>query len=276
MEIGIFSRTFARLTLGEVLDAVCVSGLAQVHFNLKSAGLASLPEELTAEHDRTIRGEFEKRGMVMTSISATFNAIHPDRNQRERDIRRACQIIEHCRAMGTSIVSLCTGTRDPDDMWRRHPDNEGTEAWRDLRATLQKLLQTAERCGVILGIEPEKGNVVNSAVRARQLLDEVRSPNLKIIMDGANLFDPEDLPRMQPVLEEAFDLLGADLVMAHAKDITNDPAKIDQAAGTGRLDWDLYCRLLKQASYQGPVVLHNLRESQVAASVAFLRRHLVL
>lgn len=273
MEIGIFSRTFVRLALEDVLDAVAVHGLSHLHFNLKSAGIESLPQEIEPSLCGKIRKAFESRGFVMTSISATFNAINPDPRQRQADIQRACQIIEHCKEMGTSIVSLCTGTRDPVDMWRRHPDNQGTDAWRDLLATLQQLLQTAESRGVILGIEPEKSNVVNSATKARQLLDEVQSPNLKIIMDGANLFDAEDVPRMQYVLEEAFELLGPDVVMAHAKDITDDPAKIDQAAGTGCLDWSTYCRLLKKGC-PGPVVLHNLRESQVATSVAFLRRHL--
>jgi sugar phosphate isomerase/epimerase len=64
--------------------------------------------------------------------------------------------------------------------------------------------------------------------------------------------------------------------MAHAKDITGDPTKTDQAAGTGRLNWGLYCRLLKQVNYQGPMVLHNLRESQVGTCVAFLRRQLAM
>lgn len=274
MDIGIFSRTFTRSTLEEVLDAVAAHGLSYVHFNLKSAGVSSLPDKLDPDLSGKIRQGFENRGIKMTSISATFNAIHPDRSQREAGTQRACQLIEHCRAMGTLIVSLCTGTRDSEDMWRRHPDNQGTDAWRDLLATLQRLLQTAESVGVILGIEPEKGNVVNSAVQARRLLDEMQSPHLKIIMDGANLFDTEDLPHMQSILEEAFELLGADLVMAHAKDITDDPTKTDQAAGTGRLDWSTYCRLLKKTGYKGPVVLHNLRESQVSASVAFLRRHL--
>ena len=38
---------------------------------------------------------------------------------------------------------------------------------------------------------------------------------------------------MQTVLEEAFHLQAADVVMAHAKDITDDPTKTDQSAGTG-------------------------------------------
>jgi sugar phosphate isomerase/epimerase len=274
IEIGIFSRTFTRTTLEQVLDAVGAHGLSHVHFNLNSAGVANLPEEIGDHLCARIRRTFETRGFVMTSISGTFNAIHPDARQRELDTRRACRIIESCRSMGTSTVSLCTGSRDPLDMWRRHPDNQLPDAWQDLLATLGRLLPVAESSGVILGIEPETNNVVDSAVKARRLLDELRSPNLKIIMDGANLFEGLEVDRMQDVLTEAFDLLAADIVMVHAKDITGDPTHTHQAAGTGKLDWNTYCRLLKQNNYAGVVILHNLREAEVKTSIAFLEDHL--
>ena len=112
--------------------------------------------------------------------------------------------MDSCKAMGTSTLSLCTGTRDPLDMWKRHPDNDRPDAWRDLLGTLNHMLRVAERNGVILGIEPERNNVVNSAERARRLLDEVRSPHLRIILDGPNLFDEGHLSGMREVLTQSF------------------------------------------------------------------------
>lgn len=274
MDIGIYSRTFVRETLEEVLDASEAHGLSQLHFNLKSAAVESLPDELTREFCLRVRRAFETRGFVMTSISATFNAIHPDLERRELDTVRACRIIERCRDMGTSLVTLCTGTRDPHDMWRRHPDNHKPDAWQDLLATLSRLLPVAERSGVVLGLEPERGNVLDSARKARQLLDELQSPHIKIVMDGANLFEAHDVACMHTTLTEAFALLGPDMIMAHAKDIADDPTDTCQAAGTGRLDWSTYCRLLKENGYEGPVVLHNLRECEIEGSVSFLKSHL--
>ena len=57
-------------------------------------------------------------------------------------------------------------------MWRRHPDNDKPDAWSDLLATLDQLVPVAEEHGVVLGIEPEHANVIDSAQRARLLLDE--------------------------------------------------------------------------------------------------------
>ena len=156
-------------------------------------------------------------------------------------------------------------------MWRRHPDNGAPEAWRDLSTSMLEAVQIAAEHDITLAFEPEVTNVVDTAAKGRRLLDEVGSPRLKVVMDGANLFHAGDLPRMQEVLEEAFALLGRDVVLAHAKDLSRDGDAGHEAAGTGQLDYDLYLSLLRRAGYRGPLILHGLTEAQVGSSVAFLR-----
>jgi sugar phosphate isomerase/epimerase len=114
-------------------------------------------------------------------------------------------------------------------------------------------------------------NVIDTARLARRLLDEVRSPNLKIIMDGANLFPSGALQRQHAVLDEAFDLLGGEIALAHAKDLRADGAAGDAAAGTGLLDYRHYLAHLRGCGFTGPLVLHALREDQVGAALAFLQ-----
>ncbi|MFN0169480.1 MAG: sugar phosphate isomerase/epimerase family protein [Bryobacteraceae bacterium] len=274
MKIGIFSRTYSRPTLDGVLDAVAAHELSHVHFNLKSAGEASLPGKIDDGLCARVRGAFQSRGFVMTSISGTFNAIHPGERERRVDTERACHLIGRSRELGTSVVTLCTGSRDPNDMWKRHPGNDLADAWADLLATLDRLLPAAQEQGVTLGVEPETNNVVNTAAKARLLLDELRSPHLKIILDGANLFESAAAPAMARTLEEAFDLLAPDVVMVHAKDLADPPSRPSQAAGKGALDWDTYCRLIVRNCKDVPVILHNLGENEVAGSIAFVKDRL--
>lgn len=92
-----------------------------------------------------------------------------------------------------------------------------------------------------------------------------------IVMDGANIFHAGELPRMHALLGEAFDLLGPDIALAHAKDLSRDGEAGQQAAGTGVLDYDRYLSLLRASGYDGPLLLHSLEEAQVADSVTFLR-----
>jgi len=110
--------------------------------------------------------------------------------------------------------------------------------------------------------------------QAHESMIEIASPHLQVVIDGANLFHAGQLPRMAEILDEAFDLLGGDIALAHAKDLERDGDAGHQAAGTGLLDYDRYLRLLDQHGFQGGLILHSLAEAQVPTSAAFVRAHL--
>lgn len=274
MRIGIFAKTFARPSVESVLDAVRAQGLDCVQFNMACAGLPSMPDSIDPALADRIGHAAAARGISMAALSGTFNMIHPDRKKREEGLRRLAVIAASCRRMGTSLITLCTGTRDPEDMWKRHPENASAEAWNDLRTSLATAVRIAEECDVRLGIEPEVANVVDSARQARRLLDEVKSPRLRIVLDAANLFPQGALPRMRRILEEAVELLGPEIEIAHAKDLSHDGEAGSEAAGHGRLDYALYLSLLKAQGFAGPLILHGLTEAQAPGCVAFLRRKL--
>ena len=276
MRLGIFAKTFSRPSPEGVFDAVVGHGLRETQFNMSVAGLPSMPDEIDPALADRVRQAAAERNIALVAVSGTFNMIHPDPEVRRDGLRRLGVLAGACERLGTSTVTLCTGTRDPDDMWRRHPDNATPEAWRDLLATMQVALEIAEGHGVTLAFEPEISNVVDSAEKGRRLLDEMRSPRLKVIMDAANLFDAEDpalrLSRSEEILDEAFELLSGDLVLAHAKDVKGSGEVV--AAGEGDLDYALYLKRLSEAGYGGPLVMHGLAEEEVERSLAFLRRKL--
>jgi sugar phosphate isomerase/epimerase len=271
VQLGIFAKTFVRLTVEEVFDAVARHGLRWVQFNFACAGLPSLPDEVDPALLDRLRKAAAERRIAIAAVSATFNMIHPDPLQRRAGRRKLDVIAGTCARLDTRLVTLCTGTRDPDDMWRHHPDNDSREAWRDLRIALNKALTTADKHDVTLGIEPETANVINSARKARRVLDELKSPRLKIIIDPANLLRRADLPRMREVLDEAFDLLGGDIILAHAKELGADGQAGQRALGTGVLDWEHYLALLQRAQFNGPMIMHGFEEKDVEASTEFVR-----
>jgi len=276
VRLGIFAKTFSRPSPEEVFGAVVGHGLRETQFNMSVAGLPPMPDEIDPALADRVRQAAAERNIAVVAVSGTFNMIHPDPEVRRDGLRRLGVLAGACERLGTSTVTLCTGTRDPEDMWRRHLGNATPEAWRDLLAAMQEALETAERQGVTLAFEPEISNVVDSAEKGRRLLDEMRSPRLKVIMDAANLFDAEDparrLSRSEEVLDEAFELLGEDLVLAHAKDVKGSGEVV--AAGKGDLDYALYLKRLSEAGYGGPLVMHGLAEEEVESSLAFLRRKL--
>jgi sugar phosphate isomerase/epimerase len=271
MQIGILMGTFRRPTLEARLDAVKAHGLDCAQLSMGCAGLTSMPDEIPPQLIARIRREADARGITMASLGGTFNMSHPDAKQRRLGLRRLRVLAEACQPLGTSKIHLCTGTRDRNSMWRRHADNDSPEAWRDMVGCVREATGIARQAGVILAFEPEINNVVDSAKKARQLLDEIGSPHLKVTIDPANIFHAGELARMSEVLDQAFALVGKDIVLAHAKDLSRDGDAGHEAAGRGKLDYDRYLSLLHACGFHGPLLLHGLTEGQVPGCVAFLR-----
>ena len=153
--------------------------------------------------------------------------------------------------MGTGLVTLCTGTRDPEDQWRWHPDNAAPEAWADLLAEMEKALAIAERHDVALGIEPELANVVSDAAAARRLLDDLREPAAP---HRARPREPLRAGRRPPSAaawsRRPSTSSAADLAMAHAKDRTADGSFT--AAGKGVIDFGHFIGCLRARGLRRP------------------------
>jgi sugar phosphate isomerase/epimerase len=271
--IGILVATTYRTgMLEERLDAVKADGLACVQLGLACVGLPDVVEAMPAGLPERFGRAAAERGLAVASVQGTFNMCHPDAEHRRAGLRGLRVLAESCAAMGTSVIHICTGTRNTESMWRRHPDNGTAEAWRDMAACVREAVGIAREARVVLSFEPEVNNIVDSARKARRLLDEIGSSHLKVTMDPANIFHAGQLPRMKEVLEEAFALVGRDLAQAHAKDLDRDGDAGHKAAGEGLLDYGLYLRLLRQYGFTGPLLLHGLSRAQVAGCVGFLRR----
>jgi sugar phosphate isomerase/epimerase len=272
MHLGIFTTVFERPTRESTYAAVRAAGFDCVQLSLTSAGLAALPDQIDPAVAARIGRAAAESGVANSAVSGTYNMIDPDPAKRELGLRRLRAIAQACPAMGSSIVTICTGTRDPENMWRRHPDNDTPEAWRDLIAETRKAVAIAEAAGVVLAFEPERANVARNAAQGRALLDEIGSLHLKVVVDAANVIDPEHLDRQAADLDRAFELLGDHIVIAHGKDL--GPNEKFMAAGEGFVDYERYLGLLEAIHFTGPLILHTLTEAQVESSVRHIRSKL--
>jgi sugar phosphate isomerase/epimerase len=269
LSLGIFAKTFERATLEEVFDAVAGHGLASVQFNMACAGLASLPGALPDAVVQAVRTTAERHGIDIAAVSGTYNMIHPDPVQRRAGAARLRRMIEAAHGLGTGLVTLCTGTRDAQDQWRAHPDNDRPEAWRDLIESLGEVLPTAERCNVCLGFEPEPANVVSDARKGRRLLDEIRSRHLRVVLDPANLAAGPGTGAARRAVEEALELLGGDVALAHAKDRGADGRV--EPPGRGIVDFTHFVRGLRRAGFAGSVIMHGFVESDIGFATTHMR-----
>ena len=271
MRLGIFAKIFLRPTVEQTFDAVRRCGIGIVQFNFSCAGLPTIPDSIEQPVLDRIRQALEACQIEVAAVSATFNLIDPDRERRNQNLKRLDVLANACEGIGASTLTLCTGTRDPDDMWRAHPDNRTADAWTDLLYSLEAALWMTEPSAPKLLVEPEPGNVVSDAVRARRLLDEMKSPRLGILFDAANIF-AESMNRPQrDVLSKALDLLAPEIALAHGKELSAEHDQRPRAPGQGILDWGVYLELLAQAGYQGPLILHGFEEQDAEEAVWFAK-----
>jgi sugar phosphate isomerase/epimerase len=269
--LGLLSPEFPTDSLEANLEAIAATGAVSVQFDLASAVGHTFPIELTQDTVATILTGFAERRLTLAALSGTYNMIDPDPQARALGAEGLERVIGWAPSLGTHLVTLCTGSRDPSNMWQKHPGNDTAEAWADLLAQMEKALSVAEKYEVTLGVETEVGNTINTVAKARRLLDEMRSPQLKIVMDGANIFQRGQLPQMRQVLDEAFELLGSEIALGHAKDLDRDGEAGHVAAGRGRLDYPYYMELLKASGFEGSIILHALKPAEARDRLAFVR-----
>jgi sugar phosphate isomerase/epimerase len=247
MKIGMYSVEVQRPTVEELFEAVKEYGFTQVQFDFSSVCEEQMPEKLDREFVKNIYEQAKARGIEIIAVNGTFNMIHPDPNVRNSGYKRFEVIADACKYLHCNFITICTGSRNPENMWRWHDENLTQEAWDDMMISMEKTLEIAQRYDVILGLECEASNCINTPERARKLMDELKSPRLKVIMDAANLFQRGDAKKenVKMILDNAFSLLGDDIYIAHGKDIKEGEGLNFTHAGNGIVDFDYFMDKLK-------------------------------
>ncbi len=281
-----FTPEISRSNFKELLIAARGYGFTQIQLDLSSTVFGeTMPEKIDPRRAKQIADEANSQNIEIAAITGTFNMAHPEPKKRSEGLNRLREMIESCKYFGTSLVTLCTGSRnmgnpfDIYNMWIPHPDNNTPQAWKDMYITIEEALGYAESNHIYLGIEPEPATVVDYPSKARKLIDDLGSSRLKVIMDCANLFHEGEASRMQEVLKEAFELIGNDIILAHGKDLAAETGEYDSpfapfaSPGKGIIDYDTFIKLLYKYDYKGGIILHGFKkEEDISEGVEILRQ----
>src|SRR3984957_4884661 len=150
--LGLLSREFPSESLNAHLEAIAATGAKAVQFDLASAVGDTFPPEVSEATLQAINSGFSDRQLTLAALSGTYNMIDPDPPARAAGAEGLNRVITWAPRLGTELVTLCTGSRDPNSMWRRHPDNDDPPAWKDLRVSLYRLLPAADPAVVRRGV----------------------------------------------------------------------------------------------------------------------------
>ncbi|MDC0429513.1 sugar phosphate isomerase/epimerase [Phycisphaerales bacterium] len=151
----------------------------------------------------------QRLGLPLMGLSTHQGFVTPDREKREFNIDRTIAQIEIAYDLGIPTMRVNTGTwgtsKDFDDLMANRGIEAPLDGYTDEDAfpwvieAFEKCLPTAERCGVVLGLENHWGLGLTPEGILR-IVDAVDSPWLQVTTDTGNFLDDpyERLARLAP------------------------------------------------------------------------------
>ena len=267
MQIGIRFHDTKELPLAERIYAVKEQGFSCVHLALsKSIRENSVRNSaLTPGYAMHLRRLFADAGVDIAVLGCYMNLATPNENDLTETLKRYQTHIRFASLLGAGVVGTETGA--PNESYVYEEACHSQKALDYFIKNLAKVVEYAEKMGVIVAIEPVYRHIVFNAKRAREVLDTIQSPNLQIILDPVNLLDTCNYRKHEDIIKEAIDVLGEDVAVIHIKDFQmTAKGLISVAAGTGEMNYDdLMTFIKKDKPYIHATLEDTLPENAVAA-----------
>lgn len=227
----------------------------------------ALTEGLAA-HTRRV---FAQNGLDVAVLGCYLNLAHPDPDKL-RDIQS--RYYGHLRAaalMGAGVVGTETGAPNPE--YRMDASTHSDGALETFIRNLAPVVERAEHWGVSMAIEPVWKHIVYNADRALRVLEAIKSPNLRIILDPVNLLYPGNADQKEKVIGDAIDKLAEHVAVVHLKDFVRNGDELRSiAAGTGEMDYTQILRFMKERKPYIQATLENTTNDNAVSSREFLER----
>lgn len=283
MRLGIFSNVIQGATIEEWARKHREAGFESVMLwptgftGVKQGGYHTMYGELMSKEEaERIKNAFDAEGIRVVALASYTNYMHFDPDRRRANIERLKRTFEMAHWVGAHIVATETGTLSKDGDWSPHSKNYTEATWNEFLAVNEELVESAQREGIVLALEPFTVNIVSDVERALRIVRHFNSPHLKLVLDPVNWLHPGNLGAMDDLLKMGIPLLLEHCVMAHAKDVRpgKNPFSLDHPGpGRGWLNYGLYLRLLVEHHFQGDLILEHLQEEDVEFALDHIRRH---
>lgn len=188
---------------------------------------------------------FAENQLDIAVLGCYLNLAHPDADALKTIQEKYMANIRFASILGCGVVGTETGA--PNKEYKYEPACHTDEALETFITNLRPVVEYAEKCGVILAIEPVWKHIVCNPKRARTVLDKISSPNLQIIFDPVNLLCYNNYKDRKEIFAEAMELLGKDIAVVHIKDfVVKDNDLVSVAAGNGEMEYEDIIRFIKK------------------------------
>lgn len=214
---------------------------------------------------------FAQNGLDVAVLGCYLNLAHPDPEKLKGIQSRYYGHLRVAALMGAGVVGTETGAPNPE--YKMDADTHTREALESFIRGLAPVVEQAEHWGVSVAIEPVWKHIVYDADRAVKVLEAIKSPNLRIILDPVNLLDLGNAEQRERVIGNAIDKLGEHVAVVHLKDFVREGDGLRSiAAGTGEMDYTQILRFMKERKPYIQATLENTDNSNAVQAREFLER----
>lgn len=264
MRIGVRAHDFGRRGAAELSRVIREAGFETVQLALTKAieGVGGYGD-VTDETLRAVREGFAEGNLRIDVLGCYIEPSLADETARLEQVSIFQKALAWARVLGAPVVATeTTGFRGDE--------SEREAAFARLKDSVTRMVGTAEREGVTVGIEPVAAHTLNRPALARRLLDEIGSAHLKIVLDPVNLLTADNLHRQAAIIDEAFALLGADIAALHLKDVDGGMNRTN--IGEGVVDMERIFRHLRTLGKDIPVLREEVRMDSFAKDIDAIKK----
>jgi sugar phosphate isomerase/epimerase len=248
--IGVSTYSFWQFKNDKLRDVeTCITLAGEMGFDAVEILHRQMTDESPAALQNLKRRAF-LNGMSLNGFSIHQGFVYKDKDERQKNIDHTIKCLELASAMGIPTMRVNTGRwgtiKSFDELMKKRgvepnlPGVTDDEAFKWVIDSLTACLKSAEKCGVVMGLENHWGLGLTPEGVLR-IVDAVDSPWLQVTMDTGNfLEDPYDrLEKLAPktVLVQAKTYFGGGLWY------------------TLELDNDRIARMLRKHKYAGFISL---------------------
>ncbi|MDE6621582.1 MAG: sugar phosphate isomerase/epimerase [Lachnospiraceae bacterium] len=268
MQFGIRLHDAVKAPIEERLKIVKEQGFTCAHVALSKviSENSVAPEALTPGYAMYLRRLFDKNEIDCAVLGCYLNLANPDAAQLKAIQEKYKANIRFAAHLGAGVVGTETGAPNVEYKFEEACWNE--ESLQIFINNLRPVVKYAEQMGVLMAIEPVVRHIVCNPVRARRVLDEIDSPNLRIILDPVNLLESYNYEKQDEIIDEAIELLGRDIAVLHVKDfVIKDGRLVSVPVGQGQCHWD---RIIPYMKKEKPYMHATLEDTKPDNAVAAL------
>ncbi len=256
--MGIRAHDYGKMSSYDLANAIKKDGMASAQLALNKAilGIETINDELTSDQLIKIGQDFETAKVDIAVLGCYLNYAHPDQSIREKNISVFKKHIAYAKPLKARVVGTETGSLNPDYSYNR--DNHSKEAYDTFARSLYELLEVAEEAEVNLAIEGVWDHIIYDNKRMLELIKDMKSDRLKVILDPVNLLNSHNYKEHDDIVKASFDLFGDRIQIIHAKDYQVKGKEILEVShGSGLYDYKLLTQIANQAPEAIDILLEN-------------------